>query len=335
MLRRNTISATGLVFLVLVLLPGNVAGDGPGVSISGAQGRFQLNPTWGKVSVPGLGYFLGRAQPFGAAQSPSFSLGVDLPEWLKRVDIAAQIGDGSPRFYLETVQPLYQDHEQIHTVFIQPRISIKDGHGLYNLGVGYRELLFNEQLLAGINTFYDYTDNHDHQRLGVGLELLSRYVELRGNGYFPVTGSRKIKEDTEKKTFERALTGADIEAGGPLPYLPFLKLYGGYAFYDYHKDINSHIGKIRAEVSLTRFLRLDAQTWNDNKAPWKYRIGLVLTMNTDRPTELLTTPSVEPYPQKDMRHMVLFRVVREHEIKVEQYSKDKATGATIAIRRGT
>ena len=164
---------------------------------------------------------------------------------------------------------------------------------------------------------------------------MSRYVELRGNGYFPVTGSRKIKEDTEKKTFERALTGADIEAGGPLPYLPFLKLYGGYAFYDYHEDINSHIGKIRAEVSLTRFLRLDAQTWNDNKAPWKYRIGLVLTMNTDRPTELLTTPSVEPYPQKDMRHMVLFRVVREHEIKVEQYSKDKATGATIAIRRGT
>src|SRR3989338_3599108 len=163
MLRKEPISATGLVFLglVLLLLPGNAAGDGPGVSISGAQGRFQINPSWGKAPVPAMGYFLGLAQPFGAAQSPSFSLGVDLPEWLKRVDIAAQIGDGSPRFYLETVQPLYQDHEQIHTVFIQPRISIKDGHGLYNLGVGYRELLFNEQLLAGINTFYDYTDNQD------------------------------------------------------------------------------------------------------------------------------------------------------------------------------
>lgn len=335
MLRRSTISAAALAILVLLLSPGNSAGEGPGVSISSAQGRLQFQPSWGRVPVYGLGYFFGRSQPFGAAQSPALSLGVRLPDWLKRVDIAAQIGDGSPRFYLETVQPLYQDSEQIHTFFIQPRLSIKDGHGLYNLGLGYRELFFNKQLLGGINSFYDFTDDHNHHRLGVGLELLGRYLELRSNGYFPVTGSRKIKENTSQKIFERPLTGADIEAGGPVPYLPFLKLYGGYAFYDYKHDSDSHVGKFRAEIRLARSVRLDAEAWNDNKFPWKYRIGLVFTPDFERPLESLAMPSAEPYPFKDVGHLTLHRVVREHEIKVEQFSRSKTGGLTVRVRRGT
>lgn len=120
-----------------------------------------------------------------------------------------------------------------------------------------------------------------------------------------------------------------------MPYLPFIKLYGNYAYYDYTKDIDSHIGKFRAEVKLARFLRLDVEAFNDNKAPWEYRVGLVFTLDLERPWESFSKPAAEAYPHKDMRHMTLHRVVREHEIKVERFSKSKTTGITVAIRRGT
>ena len=276
-------------------------------------------------------------------QTPPASLGVkplSYPEWLKRVDLGIGLGSEKPRFHIETVQPLYQSRDRTYTLFVQPRLSSRDADLTANLGLGYRQLFFDQQLLGGINAFYDYTDRHDHYRLGLGAEALSRYLELRANGYFPLSGREKISEDTTRKVYERALTGVDVEAGGPVPYLPFLKLFGGYAYYDYEHDIDSHIGKVRAEVKLARFLRLDVEAFNDNKAPWEYRVGLVLTLDLEHPWESFSKPSAEPYPYEDMRHMTLHRVVREHEIKVERYAKSKPAGGTgggitVRIRRGT
>jgi len=79
---------------------------------------------------------------------------------------------------------------------------------------------------------------------------------------------------------------------------------------------------------------LDVETWKDNKIPWKYGIGIVLTLDLERPWEILAKPSAEAYPQKDMRPMILYRVVRDHEIKVEQFSRSKTGSVTVAIRRG-
>ena len=319
----------------LILPPGTAADSGPKLNLSGSLDNLQIQSGWQSSLRSHVGSFLREPQGTNIPQLPLGAFHLFSADWLKRVDIGAQIGDGSPRIYIETVQPLYQDSSQTITTFTQPRLSIKDGHGLYNLGFGQRQLFFDQQLLGGINGFYDFTDNHNHHRLGVGFELLSRYLEYRSNGYFPVTGSKKIKEDANQKIFERPLTGADVELGGPVPYLPFLKLYGSYAYYNYKKDIDSHIGKVRTELKLARFLRLDLDTWKDNKFPWKYRVGFVFTLNLDRPWESLASPSSEPYPFKDMRHMTLHRVVREHEIKVEQFSRNKTTGITVKIRRGT
>lgn len=271
-------------------------------------------------------------------QTPPLSLGVkplSYPDWLKRVELGVEHGSETPRYHIETVQPLYQSADQTYTLFVQPRFSSRDTDRTVNLGLGYRQLFFDQQLLGGMNTFYDYTDRHNHYRLGLGAEALSRYLELRTNGYFGLSHRRKVGDDINQRVFERALTGMDVEAGGPVPYLPFLKLFGSYAYYDYKHDIDSHIAKVRAEVKLARFLRLDAEAFNDNKAPWEYRIGLVFTMDLEHPWESFAKPSADPYPYKDMRHMTLYRVVREHEIKVERYAKSKtAGGLTVAVRRG-
>jgi hypothetical protein len=322
-----------LVGLLLILPLWSAADEAPRFTLSGPLDKLKLEPS--EESQPGTGSAL--AQQTDAA--PQYSLGstqLSLPEWLRRVELGVQHGSEKPRYHIETVQPLYQTRDQTYTFFVHPRISSTDEDWTANLGLGYRQLFFDKQWLGGINAFYDYADAHNHYRMGVGLELMSRYLELRSNSYLPLSYPRRITQDANQKIYEKAHRGADVEAGGPVPYLPFFKLYGGYAYYDYTKggEVDSHIAKVRAEVKLARFLRLDAETFNDNKAPWEYRFGLVFTLDLERPWESFR-PSAEAYPHPDMRHMTLHRVVRDHEIKVERYSKNKGTGVTVAIRRGT
>lgn len=327
MMHRNRGAGVALAVVLGLALPvRGVATDEPKPRLSGPLG----------VSTVGVPTY-GLAQR--GAETPALSLGVkplSYPDWIKRVELGVGHGSEKPRYHIETVQPLYQSADQTYTLFVQPRLSSRDADLTANLGLGYRQLFFDQQFLGGINAFYDYTDRHNHYRLGLGGEALSRYLELRANGYFGLSGRRTVGEDVNREVFERALTGMDVEVGGPVPYLPFLKLFGSYAYYDYKYDIDSHIAKVRAEVKLARFLRLDAEAFNDNKAPWEYRVGLVFTMDLERPSESFAKPSAEPYPYKDMRHMTLERVVREHEIKVERFAKSKtgSGGITVAIRRG-
>jgi hypothetical protein len=310
--------------------------------LTGADPELRLGstplsvPDWARAA-PGSARQASLLEPGAAAGSPSELS--SYPDWLRRVDLSIQHGSERPRYYIETVQPLYRSVDRTYTLFVQPRFLYTDDDWTANLGLGYRQLFLDQRILGGLNVFYDYAENHRHYRFGTGLELLTRHFELRTNGYFPLSGNRKVSDGTFYKVFERALTGMDVEAGGPVPYLPFLKLYGSYAYYDYDKDFDSHIGKFRAEVKLARFLRLDVETWNDNKAPWQYRIGLAFALDLERPLESLVKPSAEPYPYKDMRHMTLHRVVRDHNVKVERIAKAQpeqpATTAALTVTVGS
>lgn len=328
----------GIAILACFALPiRGTSADEPRYRLLGPLGASPADaPASGEAEDSLKRFSLAQRDPL----TPPLSLGVkplSYPEWLKRVELGVGHGSEKPRYHIETVQPLYQSRDQTYTLFVQPRLSARDADLTANLGLGYRQLFFDQQFLGGINAFYDYTDRHNHYRLGLGGEAFSRYLEARANGYFGLSGRRTVGEDANQEVFERALTGMDVEAGGPVPYLPFLKLFGSYAYYDFKHDIDSHIGKVRAEVKPLRFLRLDLEAFNDNKAPWEYRIGVVLTFDLER-GDLLAKPSAEAYPHKDMRHMTLHRVVRDHEIKVERFAKTKGGaggGVTVAVRRGT
>lgn len=329
----SRIRALVLAGLVLTLPLGSAADEAKGLHLSGSLDKLQLQSNEARGPDTGRASPLAQSQS-GAAQHSLGSTQLSLPDWLKRVELGVQHGSEKSNWYIETVQPLYQSTDQTYTLFVQPRVSYRDGDGTYNLGLGYRQLFFDQQLLGGLNAFYDFAEEHTHYRAGTGVELLSRYFELRSNGYFPLSGKRRVGEDATLEVFERALRGMDVEGGGQLPYLPWAKVYAGYAYYDHTKDIDSHIVRARIELRPLRFLRIDAEAFNDNKAPWQYRIGLALTFDFGRPIGSLA-PAAEPYPYKNMRHMTLHRVVREHEIKVERFAKSKTTGITVVIRRGT
>src|SRR5262249_50286013 len=134
-----------------------------------------------------------------------------------------------PKFYVETVLPIKQTDDKERTLFTHDRISSDgDGNVLLNGGLGYRRLLFDDNLLAGANTFFDYQSLHNHYRLGMGLELKTKTLEALANYYHALSPRRQIRSSFFNTFYEKAVDGFDLELGGPVPYLPWLKLFGGY-----------------------------------------------------------------------------------------------------------
>lgn len=148
----------------------------------------------------------------------------------ERTEFSLQVGQGKPVFDLLTVQPLYESDDLAHTAFVQGSVFGYDGRTTVNLGLGYRRLLLDERLLAGLNVFFDHEFPKDHQRSSLGLELRSSVAELNVNRYFAVTGWRADRDGVQART----LPGHDIELGAALPYLPYVKAYAKtFKWYSY------------------------------------------------------------------------------------------------------
>ena len=194
------------------------------------------------------------------------------PDWLTRTTIGA-IAEShqKPRYYIETVQPLYQSIGRKHTLFTHLRVSEQDDYGTYSAGVGYRRLLFHNNLMAGINTFFDYQDPHQHYQQGVGLEAIGTFAELRANGYFGLSPARKVEEPG---IYEKARDGFDIEFGVPVPYLPWMKVFGSAYWYDFKEGPDVEGWRGRAELKPLSFLTLNLETYDDNKGPQEWRADM-------------------------------------------------------------
>jgi len=107
-------------------------------------------------------------------------------------------------------------------VFIEPYISWgEQGEVASSLGLGWRHLfgtqsvkvltehddhqagLLEEGLIVGANVFVDLLDTHFDNRfwqLGIGVEASTRYLELHGNYYIPLS-DRQLAEEIHRSTF--------------------------------------------------------------------------------------------------------------------------------------
>ena len=132
-----------------------------------------------------------------------------------------------PQIGILTFKPLIDTDDSL--TFMQGSFFTHDGdRETINLGFGRRMFSNDDSVMFGLNAFYDYELDYDHQRTSLGTEIRSSILELNTNHYFvisnEVTGKNNIKEEVAD--------GYDIEIGAHVPYMPTARFYTKYFEYD-------------------------------------------------------------------------------------------------------
>jgi len=132
-----------------------------------------------------------------------------------------------PQIGILTFKPLNDTDDGL--TFFQGSFFTHDGdRETLNLGFGKRILSNDESFLFGLNGFYDYEIDYDHQRASIGGEIKSSIFELSTNHYFGISGEQTGKNNIK----EEVADGYDLEIGAHVPYMPTAKMYAKIFEYD-------------------------------------------------------------------------------------------------------
>ncbi len=140
-----------------------------------------------------------------------------------------------------------------------------------NAGLGIRCLL-KEKAILGLNAYFDYRTDQSrrlrYMQLGPGLEILTKPLDIRINGYLPSHTSGIAKKCVfdqyiggyvmVRKKIEVPLQGADVEIGRSIFDFRHVELYGATGAY-YYRDICQNVfgGKLRFNARVFQYLSLD------------------------------------------------------------------------------
>ncbi len=233
-----------------------------------------------------------------------------------RTEFSLQVGKGKPVFNILTVQPVYESDDLADTLFAQGSVFGYDGRTTVNLGLGYRRMLLDEKLLAGVNAFFDHEFPKGHQRSSLGLELRSSVAELNVNRYFALTGWRDDRSGGEA----RSLPGHDVELGATLPYLPYVKAYAkAFRWYSYdgEPDVKGATYSLAGyvlpgvQIEAGRTDYSTAGNADENFLRLTYTLYLEKTRSERFSKPFVTTA---PYSLDSMKEMRLDKVRRENRI---------------------
>ncbi len=152
-----------------------------------------------------------QAQPATAAPAQDKSAPMEA-EWSNplppgRLNLGIHFGDQQSESFGDILVPVIQFESGL--LFVNPRGSWNDSDGQeFNLGLGYRHLFPDREIIIGGNMFYDLRNtslDNTFNQFGCGLELLSTWVDARVNVYLPESGKKTADEYTTatSKTQER------------------------------------------------------------------------------------------------------------------------------------
>ena len=189
-----------------------------------------------------------------------------LEKYFPTVEVQLDLLDkNKPTSSLLILAPLSDPNDVKNTFFTQDSIYHQDNRTTVNLGLGYRRLEMDNKLMLGVNAFYDHEFPYNNARTSIGLEARSTVGEINFNQYWGASGWR----DGANGLQERALGGTDLEAGVPLPYVNWAKLYvRGFIWYgvDGVNDLKGNDVSLRAQVPILQGLTFEAghRTFNDS-----------------------------------------------------------------------
>ena len=134
------------------------------------------------------------------------------PDFIKTLDIEyIHSDDYDSTFSLNAVSSIFERDTDVF--FNQTSVYQHDGNTTFNTGLGYRNLFNDKKFILGINAFYDREIKVTHQRLGLGIELLSSVFDLRSNYYEAFSKTKLVELDNT----EKALDGWDLRGDYYLP----------------------------------------------------------------------------------------------------------------------
>lgn len=217
-----------------------------------------------------------EARPLAVPETPATPAG--------RLTLGGAFGEDREVYQIDAMIPVLQS--KTAGLFLNARgVEITDEEQAAGVGLVVRSLLERPSVILGINGDYaaanTEADNSFEQVAG-GVEVLSRWVDVRANYYHPLTDTPQ-KEGT---TIEVALQGWDAEVGVWLPYLSRYAptaVYAGYYMFDSDdakEDVDGF--KARLESRLHPNVTFDAE-WYDDKsyAGTEYYVGVRLHIPLD------------------------------------------------------
>ena len=207
-----------------------------------------------------------------------------------RVTAGFRYSDEAQEYYGDVLFPVLGAADS--RLFLDLRgTALEDAEQELNAGLVFRQLLSERGLILGANVFYDtrWTElDNTFDQVGVGLEVLSRRVDVRANYYHPLTDEEELSEFSTSevssrnesgrridatttsiyKTYEEALGGFDVEAGWWLPFLDRAAptaLFVGYYSFDSDFEADQTGVKFRIESRIHPNLTLDAEWFEDDQ----------------------------------------------------------------------
>lgn len=193
--------------------------------------------------------------------------------------------------FVDSLTPLWTPGSS--ALFYNSRYTLDDSsQNISSLGLVYRARVADE-VIVGANIYYDSLDSaydHHFDQLGLGVEVLTKWVDFRANYYLPDQKRERISHSTRRETirdvetgpvsssttdtdltrsfdrFEAPLEGLNTELGFLVPGLEKVadvRIYGGY--YHYLNPLGSDYDgfKARLEARVRQGIIIGGEYWQD------------------------------------------------------------------------
>lgn len=192
--------------------------------------------------------------------------------------------------YIDSVTGLWSPKERDAFLFLDSRYHYEDnGQFISSTGLGFRQMVPGREIIIGANAFWDRNHSehdNDFDQLGLGFEVLTKWVDARFNYYLPDNDHYEVdrfrhqgrdsqfdggnlvrqKHSLYYKTYEAALEGLNAEVGFLVPGLDKyaeVRIFGGY--YHYQNPFGSDFDgfKARLEARVLPGVIVDVEYWDD------------------------------------------------------------------------
>ncbi|KAB7681179.1 hypothetical protein GBN23_06345 [Plesiomonas shigelloides] len=198
----------------------------------------------------------------------------EINDWLAQKGKASLSLNSNGKFSGDILLPVTEFDNSF--IFTQIGARNNNDRNTINAGVGYRHYINN--LMLGINSFYDHDISGNNKRIGIGGEVWADYLKISSNGYFGVSDWHQSKYNQLKDYDEKPANGFDIKVDGYIPSYPQL---GGSLKYEKYFGENVDISWAKNKNEL-------------KKNPYAFTLGLNYT-----PIPLVTISGEKSFGDSD------------------------------------